>query len=106
LVIFDARDQHVAALALLVGGDRRRVPLDVGGDCGHRFVGIPVLRWRAWLVTTLLLVCLDDFCVDLETLPLMGFKPRFEFLFCVTLTGEDAVGEFFDRVFELFFGSV
>jgi hypothetical protein len=33
----------------------------------------------------------------------MLIKQRLEFLFGVTLTGEDAVGEFFDRVFEILF---
>jgi hypothetical protein len=94
-------DDEATLLSLLLV-DCRRVPLDVGGDLENRLVGIPVLRWATWAVTTLLFLSFDDLGVDLEAGMVVVVKPLLESVFGVGFTGKRAVGQPTDRVFEVF----
>jgi len=73
--------------------DRRRVPLDVGGDLVDRFVGLPVLQWSTWPVTALLFLGFEDFGLNLEAGMSMVIQPLLKSVFGVGFTGKRAVGQ-------------
>src|SRR5699024_10400287 len=87
-------------------GDRRRVPLDAGGDLVDGFVRVPVLRWSSRFVATLLLFGFDDLCVEFEGGIVVIADPRFPHFVSVGFTGERAVGQPADRVLKVFLGAI
>src|SRR5699024_8431957 len=104
--IFQRRDDHETAGSLFAVGDRRRVPLDAGGDLVDGFVGVPVLRRSSRLVAALLLFGFDDICLEFETGIVVIVEPRLPCFLSVGFTGERAVGQLADRVLKILFGTV
>jgi len=82
------------------------VPLDGGGDLVDRFVGFPVFGRSSWSITTLLVLGFVYFGLDVEAMLVVIVEELVESGFCVGFTGEDAVVQLVDRVFEIGFGIV
>jgi hypothetical protein len=74
-------------------GDRRRVPLDAGGDLKDGFVRIPLLRRSSRFVAALFLLGFDDLCVEFEVGVVVIVEPRLPRFQSVVFTGERAVGQ-------------